>query len=306
MSFASEVKKEMCEIPASECCRKAECYGLFLFGRNFTPACVSLTTESQAAARRAAEYAAQTAGTVMDVSSSILRTARSPRVFTVSAADSGEAEKIRGAFGHAEREISLHINLANVENDCCRAAFLRGAFLSCGTASSPQKEYHLEFAVPYRNLARDLSAFLRGTLELDLKPGLSTRKGAYVVYIKGAEPVSDLLTYMGAPRAAMDLMQARMFKELRNNVNRQTNCETANLGKTASAAAGQVLIIENILNSPAGLSALPEDLRELASLRRENPEMSLRELGQNLSKPLSRSGVYHRLQRIEQIAEKLP
>ena len=117
--------------------------------------------------------------------------------------------------------------------------------------------------------------------------------------------MTDLLTYLGAPAAAMELMQVKMLKEVRNQINRRTNFETANLDKTASAAARQVLAIQKIAES-TGLGELPEELRELAELRLQNPEMSLRELGESLSPPLSRSGVNHRLQRIVDLAETLP
>ena len=116
------------------------------------------------------------------------------------------------------------------------------------------------------------------------------------------EQVTDVLTYLGAQSAAMELMQVKMLKEVRNQVNRRTNFETANLGKTATAAARQLLAIQKIVAS-TGLGELPEDLRELAELRLQNPDMSLRELGETLSPPLSRSGVNHRLQRLVELAE---
>lgn len=123
-----------------------------------------------------------------------------------------------------------------------------------------------------------------------------------MVYSKGMEQVTDVLTYLGAQSAAMELMQVKMLKEVRNQVNRRTNFETANLGKTATAAARQLLAIQKIVAS-TGLGELPEDLRELAELRLQNPDMSLRELGETLSPPLSRSGVNHRLQRLVELAE---
>jgi hypothetical protein len=157
--------------------------------------------------------------------------------------------------------------------------------------------------VPYRNLARDLSGFLLDIEELNLQPGFLNRKGSFVVYVKGSERVADLLTFMGAPSAAMQLMQVKMLKEVRNNVNRKTNFETANIDKTATAAAQQVLAIEKLMKSPA-YADLPEELKELALLRLRNPDMSLRELGENLSRPLSRSGVDHRLRRILELGGK--
>lgn len=303
MSFASDTKNELCRIEPQRCCRKAECYGLLLFGHSFSPQGVSLTTESLPAARLTAQYAAEVAGAVMDVSAPQARKKDSV-VCTVSAVGQGETRKVLACFGHTGREISLRIGFANLENDCCHAAFLRGAFLSCGTVTSPEREYRLEFAVSYMNLANDLAGCIRDVLELDLEPRVSRRKGAFVVYIKGGSRVADFLTFLGAPNAAMELMQVQMLKDLRNTVNRQTNFETANLEKTASAAAQEVLAIEKIQHR-GKLADLPEDLQELAALRLQNPDMSLRELGRQLSVPLSRSGVHHRLQRILDFADKI-
>ncbi len=305
MSFASETKTELCKtIPQNSCCQKAECYGLLLFGRSFSNHAITITTENSAAAHRTAQLTAEIAGAIVDVSTSLLRRKERKSAFTVAVNGEDERNKVLSFFGHTGSEISLRINRANIENDCCASAFLRGVFLSCGTVTDPAKDYHLEFVVPFMNLAKDLSAFMSEIFELNLRVGVLNRKGSFVVYIKGSEGVADLLTYMGAGNAAMELMQAKMLKEVRNNVNRKTNFETANIDKTAQAAAEQGIAIEKILNT-TGISALPEELQELAMLRFRNPEMSLRELGQTLSEPLSRSGINHRLQRIVEFSKEL-
>lgn len=305
MSFSSETKKELCRIQAADCCQKAESYGILLFGRSFSLLSVSLMTESSETAERAAELTACTAGVFVDVSKSPPRRGDRRNAYTISVPGKNQMEQVLHRFGHTGREINLRMNLANLENDCCRSAFLRGAFLSCGTVTNPSKDYRLEFVVPYRNLARDLTAFLKDIIELDATPGVINRKGSFVVYLKGCEQVADLLTYLGAVGSAMELIQVRMLKEVRNNVNRKTNFEAANLSKTASAAAGQRMALEKIF-ACGGISVLPEELRELAVLRYKNPELSLRELGQSLNPPLSRSGVNHRLRRILEIADRLP
>lgn len=303
MSFSAEVKNELCKKkPQNLCCPKAECYGMLLFGRSFNEAGISLTTESGAAAQRAAQMTAEMTGAIVSTRT-VLRRASHP-ASVVSVDDEWDRQRVLDFFGHTGREVTLRLNRANLENDCCPAAFLRGAFLSCGTVVNPQKDYRLEFVVPRMHLSRDMAALL-DELPVTLLPGVSQRKGTYVVYIKGADRVSDLLTLMGAPKAAMEIMQMKMLREVRNQINRQTNFETANLDKTASAAARQIHALQGLLDSGAGLAVLPEDLRELARLRYENPEFSLRELGEKLSPPLSRSGVNHRLQRITELAEKL-
>ena len=302
MSFSSETKTELCKTaPQDACCQKAECYGLLLFAKSFAGASVCLSTESLPVARRAAELTARTTSAFVDISTALSRRG-SAYTLTVSGAD--QRRRVLSAFGHTGREISLRINRANLENDCCCAAFLRGVFLSCGTVTDPNKDYHLEFIVPFMNLAKDLSALISEAENLELQPALINRKGAFVVYIKGSERIADLLTYIGAFNAAMSLMQVKMVKEVRNNVNRKTNFETANIDKTVGASAGQIGAIERIMGS-VGVDALPEELRELARLRYRHPELSLRELGGMLSEPISRSGVNHRLQRILEIARNL-
>lgn len=303
MSFAANVKNELCrKKPQNPCCPKAECYGMLLLGRSFNIAGISLTTESSAAAQRMSQMTAEQTAAIVSMRT-VLRRASHP-ASVVSVDDERDRERVLNFFGHTGREVTLRLNRANLENDCCWAAFLRGAFLTCGTVVSPQKDYRLEFLVPRMHLSRDLVTLL-GELPMTLQPGVSQRKGTYVVYITGADRVSDLLTLLGAPKAAMEVMQMKMLREMRNHINRQTNFETANLDKTAFAAARQIQALQQLLDLGAGLEALPEDLRELAQLRYENPELSLRELGERLSQPLSRSGVNHRLQRITELAEKL-
>ena len=303
-SFAAETKEELCRSPKDkECCEKAEIYGFFLFGKSFSSRGVSVTTESVPAARRAAQQAAETAGVIAQSSAGVLRRRPGQQPVTVSVASGEESLRMLSFFGHSSGEVTLHIQRSNLEGECCFSAFLRGAFLSCGTVTQPEKEYHLEFSVPYKNLAGDLVLLLEET-GLEIRPGTAVRRGNYVVYVNGAEEVGDLLAYMGASGAALELIQTKMLKEVRNNVNRKMNFESANQDKTADAAARQVLAIRRIAEN-GGLAAMPEELKELARLRCEFPEYSLRELGARLTPPISRSGVNHRLKKILQIAEEM-
>ena len=160
----------------------------------------------------------------------------------------------------------------------------------------------MEFSVAHKNLANDLYTLLCEVEAFPLSPSLAGRKGGYVVYLKESGPIEDLLTYLGAPNAAMELMQVKMYKEVKNNINRKTNFETANMDKTYSASARQTAAIAAISDT-MGLESLPPELQELAQLRLDHPGMTLRELGQQLG--ITRSGVNHRLQRILQIGEKI-
>ena len=159
------------------------------------------------------------------------------------------------------------------------------------------KSYHAEFCVPHKNLASDLSNILREVTECRFTPKTVLRGGNYVVYFKGSEQICDLLTYTGAPLQAMEIMGTKAVKQVRNNINRSVNGEVANIRKVASAATKQLEAINKIKRT-RGLESLPDDLREIAVLRLENPEMSLRDLGANLSTPISRSGANHRMQRL--------
>ena len=189
-------------------------------------------------------------------------------------------------------------------DECCKVAFLKGAFLTCGTVNDPNKNYHLEFVVPYLNLSRDLMLFINDYDELDVEPKSITRNSNYVIYFKVSESIEDLLTVMGAFNSSLEVMGVKMYKDMRNNVNRRLNFENANLDKTLGAAQKQVDAIMHIKDT-VGLSYLSDELKELAEIRLENPYISLRELGDMLSVPLSRSGVNHRLKRICEIANEI-
>ncbi len=300
MTFSTGVRNELCALEPADCCRKAECYGMFLFGRSFSLSGISLQTESGTVAQRAAALLAVEAGTFAEVRAPLTQRGHG-RIYTV-AVDEAVKQTVLIHFGHTGREPSLKINLANIEQDCCVAAFLRGAFLACGTVSDPLKGYHLEFSAPRINLLHSLEDLLRG-LPFGLHPGFSHRGTVPVVYFKNSEEIADLLTFLGAGNCAMELMQAKMLKEVRADANRRTNFDTANIDKTVNAATQQIDAIRKLQKNGV-LASLPEELRELAGLRVENPELSLRELGELLNPPLTRSGVNHRLARLIKLAEE--
>lgn len=300
MSFSGDIKSELCKLTVKkDCCRKAECYGMWLFSRCFTLKEGATVTENGPVARRMLELAASTAGVGGELSYGVSR--RKKPAYRVCLPDEDSRRRLLEAFGHSGRETSLRINRAALENECCCAAFLRGAFLSCGMATDPRKEYHLEFAVPYQNLANSLYTLLCEVSAFAVNPSIAQRKGSYVIYWKDGGQIEDLLTYLGAPGAAMEMMQVRMYKEAKNDINRKANFETANMDKTYSASARQIAAIA-ALSDAGELSELPDGLRELAEMRLENPEMTLRQMGERLG--ISRSGVNHRLSRLLELGEK--
>ena len=180
-----------------------------------------------------------------------------------------------------------------------RRSFTAGAFLSCGTVSSPKSDYHLEFTVPYQNLAASFVTMLE---EKELKPGLTNRKGYHILYFKGSEAIEDCLYLMGASGAMFEMMNVKIVKDIRNSANRKANCETANIERMVQAVRVQLDAIEKIRRL-RGLEYLSEDLHAMARLREENPDSSLSELAEMSA--LSRSGVNHRLRRIVDIAAAL-
>ena len=188
-----------------------------------------------------------------------------------------------------------------IKNDCCRRAFIRGAFLTSGSMSDPEKFYHFEIVCSTERKAEFIQAILTG-FSFDAR--IVQRKKYYVVYIKEGEQIVDLLNIMMAHRALLNLENVRILKEVRNSVNRQVNCETANLNRTVSAAVKQLDDI-NYIRDTVGLDSLSESLMEIAVLRAENTEVSLKELGQMLTPPVGKSGVNHRLRKISEIADEL-
>ena len=295
MSFSSDVKHELAGIQEERvCCRMAEAYGLAEFGHAFSTRAVSLQTENEAVARLYAAVLGEAGGIPLSVT-------EGKGLYTAAAAEREDRLRLLSRLGHAPTDVGVRLNRANLECDQCPAAFVRGAFLSCGTMTNPEVDYHLEFSVPFLNLSRDLVTLLR---ELGLSAKQARRAGGYVVYFKESEQIEDILTLMGAQDASLELMNIKILKDIRNNINRVTNCESANIDKTVAAAAVQSEALRKIERT-VGLDALPEELREIAYLRLENPELSLRELGEALDRPLTRSGVNHRLRRILEFAEKL-
>jgi cell division protein WhiA len=188
-----------------------------------------------------------------------------------------------------------------IEEEESKRAYIRGAFLGGGSISNPEKAYHLEFVTHSSEYADELSALIN-TYGLSSK--IISRKNTYVIYIKEGEQIVDLLNIIGAHSSLLELENIRIMKEMRNNVNRLVNCETANLSKTVNAAVRQVESIHLIQNE-IGLDRLHKNLREVAELRLEYPDESLKELGAMLEPPVGKSGINHRLRRIEKIAEEL-
>lgn len=186
-------------------------------------------------------------------------------------------------------------------NNCCKRAYLRGAFLATGSVSNPEKSYHIEIVCAVRKKAEQVQGLINS---FGMEAKIILRKNSYVVYLKEGSQVVDLLSVIEAPIALMKMENVRILKEVRNTVNRKVNCETANINKTVSAATKQVKDIEYIRNK-VGFDELPEGLREIAELRLAHPDASLKELAEFSKTPIGKSGVNHRLRKLSEIAEEL-
>jgi DNA-binding protein WhiA len=197
--------------------------------------------------------------------------------------------------------ISYRIAGRLVRKDCCAVSYLRGAFLGGGFVADPHGDFHFELTAEAEGLAKDL-VDLMARFEMDAK--ITKRRGLYAVYLKGAEPIVTFLALVGAHRALLRAEDVRVMKSVRNRVNRLVNAETANLVKSTDAAMAQLEGIRLVAESK-GLDALPPALKELAYLRLEHPDVSLRELGELADPPLSKSAVYHRIRRLEELAAEV-
>ena len=293
MSFSSDIKRALAgTLPESPCCRAALLYGLLECGRAFSALDISLQTEHPAVADLTETLFSEQCRVPL---------AREQGRFVILSVDGAHRAVVLHRFGHREDDVSIRLNRGNFDCEGCTAAYLRGVFLACGAVSDPNADYHLELNVPSYTLSRDVQLLLT---EEGLPPKCLRRKGDYVLYYKDSGQIEDFLTLIGATSASLEMMNVKIIKNIRNSVNRMNNCENANLDKSIEAGARQAEAIRRI-ERHGGLRQLPEDLRPLAQLRRDNPDLSLRELGQVLEPPLSRSGVCHRLTRICRFADNL-
>ena len=211
-----------------------------------------------------------------------------------------QASKLLDSYGEIAEDLSLIHNVV-VQNVCCKRAFIRGAFLSAGSISDPEKFYHFEITCASMRKAKQLQGLMAS---FDIEARIVLRKRYFVVYVKEGSQIAELFQIMEAPVALMELENIRIVKEMRNSVNRQVNCETANINKTVSAAVKQMEDIRYIQDT-IGLESLPENLQEMARVRLERPEATLKELGEALEPPVGKSGVNHRLRKLSLMAEEL-
>lgn len=235
MSFSSEVKCELCKAPLHRvCCARAEMYGILLYCNTFNTTEIRIITENTEFAARLPKLLHKAFGLQFDQLPEKYEI-RGKQVLGIT--DKEKLNCIISAFGYEpSQSLALHINFGILEDECCRAAFLRGVFLAGGSVTDPAKRYHLELATSHYKVSRELDALL---IDMGFEPKSVLRNYANVTYFKQSEYIEDLLTLIGAPVAAMDMMAAKVEKDLRNRINRKLNCDTANLDKAVDAAQGR-------------------------------------------------------------------
>lgn len=309
MSFSNEIKNELAHMePKKKCCELAELAGLvrmdgtiLIGGRNRIG--LVLVTENAAVARKAykglktlfeveTEITVQRRNRLKKNNVYIVRLPAQPKVMTVL-----------DSLGLMRDGMMYNPTISEdiVKKECCRRSYLRGVFLGAGSLSDPVNSYHLELVASSEEYAESLAKLIE---TFGLHPKISSRKNVLVVYLKESEQIADFLKIIGATHGLMELENIRIQKEMRNQVNRLMNCESANMNKTIDAAIRQKENIELIARH-YGMENLNEGLRALAELRLENPEISLKELGDRMDPPVGKSGVNHRMRKLEEIADDL-
>lgn len=310
MSFSTDVKEELSkEYTASRHCQIAEvaailsmCGHISIDEREHFR--IRIHTENVYVARKYFTLLRKSFNIETDVS--IRQNINKTVVYTIVVKKHSDALRILQATklladdGEISEDLSLVSNQI-VQKDCCRRSFLRGAFLSTGSISDPEKSYHFEISCATEKKAEQIQELI-GRFGLDGK--IILRKRNFVVYLKEGSQIVDILNVMGAHVALMEMENIRIVKDIRNSVNRKLNCEMANINKTVSAAGRQVADI-NYLAQKIGLDALPDNLRAMAELRLEYPDVSLAELGNMLVPPVGKSGVNHRLRKLSTMAQDL-
>ena len=300
VSFSGNVKAEICRtLPNKRCCALAQCFGILLFCNSFRKEGVRIITESREFAQSLPILFKKAFGITFDQ----VPDADASGKLNFWITDTGKISEIMAQFGFDPQDtLALHINLPVVEEDCCKAAFLRGAFLAGGSVTDPGKGYHLEITTTHQSVARESYALIREVM--DVFPKTAARGGGQVLYFKQSELISDFLTYVGAPVAAMGIMEARLEKDLNNKVNRRCNCDDANTSKVVEAAQEQLAAIRKLRN--LGLfDRLPAKLQLAATAREENPESSLSELAGMMEPPITKPAMNHRLKKLMEAAKEV-
>ena len=299
LSFSASAKAEICRMfPAKHCCALAQCFGILLFCNSFTADSIRIITESREFAYTLPRLFKKAFNLDFDSFPSL--EAPGKLVFQIS--DPDKIREIMEVYGfHPNETLALHVNMPVVEEECCKSAFLRGAYLAGGSVTDPEKGYHLELATNHHSVAAESFLLLSEALGFD--PKKARRGGGQVLYFKQSDQISDCLTFLGAPVAAMGIMEAKLEKELNNKINRRCNCDDANISKVVEAAQEHLAAIRT-LRQRGIVEQLPMKLQQAIVARESNPEASLSELAAMMEPPISKPAMNHRLKKLLELAKE--
>ncbi len=313
MSFSSLAKNEICRMQEEkDCCQIAEMSSIVRMSGTINinskhGLSFKISTENPAIARRVFTLLKNLFNVHTEILVKKNNSLKKNNIYILSITPEMGAKKILIKLGILREYTNGSIGFNNkiqseiIKKNCCKRAYLRGAFLGGGSISNPEKTYHMELVTNSSDHAEELSKLINS---FELHSKVIQRKNSYVVYLKEGEQIVDLLNIIGAHSALLDLENVRIYKEVRNNVNRLVNCETANLNKTVDAAVRQIESIK-LIQKKHGLRKLPPGLREVAEIRLNYPDIPLKEIGEMIDPPIGKSGVNHRLRKLEKIADEL-
>ena len=295
MSFSSDAKAELCrDFINKKCCALAEASGVLLYCSGVGLDQIRIVTESEAFAARLPQLFRKAFKLDFDE-------VQEGGKYTLWINSREKIARIFETIGYSPAEsITLHVNYGLLEKDCCRQAFLRGAFLSGGSVTDPAKRYHLELATNHHKVSRETESLM---LEQSFAPKGTLRNGSSILYFKQSEAIEDFLAFLGAPVAAMGVMEAKIEKDMKNKINRIVNCDNANTSKVVEAAQAQIAAIRG-LREQGRFDSLPEKLKQTALLREENPDANLNELAALFDPPITKSALNHRLRKLSELASE--
>ena len=309
MSFSHEIKNELAHLePNSRCCEIAELAGLvrmdgtILIG-NRKGIGLELVTENNAVARKAYKGLKKLFQVETEITVQRRNRLKKNNVYLVRVPGQPKVMEVLDVLGLTKDGLMYNpeISATLVKKECCRRSYLRGVFLGAGSLSDPMNSYHLEIVANSEEYAESLVKLIE---TFGLHPKISSRKNVLLVYLKESEQIADFLNIIGAHQALLELENIRIQKEMRNQVNRLVNCESANMNKTIDAAYKQRINIE-LIQKYHGFEQLSEGLRAVAEARLEYPEVSLKELGSLMDPPIGKSGINHRMRKLEELADEL-
>lgn len=309
MSFSHEIKNELAHLePDARCCEIAELAGLvrmdgtILIG-NRKGIGLELVTENNAVARKAYKGLKKLFQVETEITVQRRNRLKKNNVYLVRVPGQPKVMEVLDVLGLMKDGLMYNPEISEtlVQKECCRRSYLRGVFLGAGSLSDPMNSYHLEIVANSEEYAESLVKLIE---TFGLHPKISSRKNVLLVYLKESEQIADFLNIIGAHQALLELENIRIQKEMRNQVNRLVNCESANMNKTIDAAYRQRMNIE-LIQKYYGFEKLSEGLRAVAEARMEYPEVSLKELGTFMDPPIGKSGINHRMRKLEELADEL-